>query len=247
MNSSRTDVQVLEAVVSWLTTAYESRRLLSGIIYVHPIRSVRMRGSATRTFDVFSKLVGPDSFHSIILVTTMWDLLYGSLVGQQREEQLREVWWRDLIDKGSKTARSTGDRDSALAKLEKIAFDHMMLTTAGAPLAIQKEIVDEQKPLEATSAYKTLSHRVDEMVSEHRKQLDSIEQKDIRERARMQAVIDQLREEQAKLKALKVDYRQQAKVSKMVEVRKPNIHVRLHAEDFLRIDPPPPYIEKAPP
>ena len=91
-DSYRTDAQVLEEVVSWLTWAYESRQLLSGIVYVHPITSTRMRGSSTRSLDVFSKLVGPDSFNNIILVTTMWDVLPEPLTRQQREEQLQEQW-----------------------------------------------------------------------------------------------------------------------------------------------------------
>ena len=241
-DSSRTDGQVLGEVASWLTSAYESRRLLSGIIYVHPITSTRMRGSAVRSLDVFSKLVGPDSFHNILLVTTMWDLLPEQLVGQQREEQLREEWWRMLIDKGSTTARSAGDRDSALAILKSVVFDQTMLTTAGAPLAIQKEIVDEQKPLEATSAYEALKRRMDDMVAEHREQLDLIEKSNIEERARMQAEIDKLREEQAGLTAVNTKYQQHGKLFQRFEHMK--IYVQLHTEDFLEIDPPPPYIEK---
>lgn len=138
----------------------------------------------------------------------MWDLLPDRLTGQLREEQLRELWWRDLIDKGSTTARSAGDRDSALAILKKVAFDQTVLTTLGAPLAIQKEIVDEQRPLEATSAYEALQRKVDEMASEHRQQLELIKQENIQERARMQTEIDKLREEQAGLKAVRSEFQQ---------------------------------------
>ena len=246
-DSNRTDAQVLEEIVSWLTSSYKSRRLLSGIIYLQPITSTRMYGSAVRSLDVFSKLVGPDSFHNIVLVTTMWDLLSDLAIGQQREEQLQEQWWRYLIDRGSTTARSVGDRDSALAILKRVAFEQIMLKTAGAPLAVQKEIVDERKPLEATSAYDALKHRVDEMSLEHSRQLELIQQSNIQERAQMQAEIDKLRREKDDLKAIAAVYQQQGKDSRRVHVSKTNVYVRLNAEDFLEVDPPPPYAEPIPP
>lgn len=130
-----TDVEVLERVAAWLTKTYKRGQRLSGIVYTHPITSTRMTGSAARGLDVFSGLVGPKSFHSIILVTTMWDLLPNASVGEKREEELQNQFWRALIDGGSLTARSFGDRSSALAIVRSMASSQL----PGASLAIQRK------------------------------------------------------------------------------------------------------------
>ena len=244
-DTTRTDAEVFEEVVSWLTRTYQSRSLLSGIIYVHPITSTRMRGSAVRSLDVFSRLVGPDSFQNITLVTTMWDLLPDQSVGELREEQLREDWWRGLIEKGSITARSSGDRDSALIIMKRTAFDQRMAATSGAPLAIQKEIVDERKPLEATSAFEALHKRLEDMEQRHRDQLTAVEQDHLRDKTRMRAEIDKLKEERADLHRQKSVQVQE--VPAVVEVSKiqADIYVRMSAGELLEIDPPPAYTPKA--
>jgi hypothetical protein len=70
-DTDRTDVEVLQEVSSWPAQSYQSKRFLSGILYLHPITSNRMGGSSLKSLDVFTRLVGPDSFHNILLVTTM--------------------------------------------------------------------------------------------------------------------------------------------------------------------------------
>ncbi|KAL8838918.1 MAG: hypothetical protein Q9170_001955 [Blastenia crenularia] len=231
-----TDAQVLEELATWLSTTYKSKRLLSGIIYLHPITDVRMRGSATQSLQIFDRLVGPDSFHNILLVTTMWDLLPDKSVGESREESLRDQFWRPLIERGCITARSLGDRKSALEVMEKVAFDPRMAVTSGAPLTIQKEIVDGHKSLEHTSAGEALARRLDAMEESHRKQINSIESKNKRERNRMQEQIDKLQQEQARLKAGQLTTHDFEKKNVATD-----IYMRFTAEDFLNLDAPPPY------
>ena len=89
-DTTRTDVEVLEEIIDWLSETYKSKKLLTGIVYVHPITATRMRGSSVRSLEVFSQLVGIDSFHNILLVTTMWDLLSDQAVGLSREELERK-------------------------------------------------------------------------------------------------------------------------------------------------------------
>ncbi|KAL8811659.1 MAG: hypothetical protein Q9200_001629 [Gallowayella weberi] len=236
------DVEVLEALASWLTKKYKSSQLLSGIIYLHPITDSRVRGSTAKSLEVFQRLVGPDSFHNIVLVTTMWDLLPDKFIGEAREEMLREEFWRPLIEKGSVTDRSYGDRRSALAVMQRVAFDQKMAKTSGAPLKIQREIVDEHRPLEATSAGEVLARRLDEIERKYKEQIQSIESKNRLERDWMQEEIEKLREEQIKLKTRHTTTQVQpsSNESKVTSISA-NISLRIGANDLLEVDAPPPY------
>jgi hypothetical protein len=244
-DTSRTDVEVLEEVSSWLTQSYKSRQLVSGIIYLHPITSNRMRGSALNSLDVFAGLVGPDSFHNILLVTTMWDLLPDPSLGESREEELREHIWKSLIEKGSITAQSSGDRQSALAIMKRIAFDQRMRSTCGAPLAIQKEVVDEHRTLDATSAGEALARRMDSMEQQHREELSQLGRENEEERNRMQDEVNALREEQLRLKKGQPARHQQDKYDRNTPTMNASIYVHLNTDELLRVDPPLPYAPKA--
>lgn len=236
-----TDALVLEKLATWMSTTYRSKQLLSGVIYLHDIQKSRMRGSDVKSLEVFDKLVGPESFKNILLVTTKWDLLPNISIGESREDILRDKFWRNLITRGCTTARSFGDRSSALKIMETVAFDLNMATTSGAPLTIQKEIVDQEMPLEITSAGEALARRLDAMEENHRKQINSIENQHKLERDRMQERIDKLQQEQAKLKAGQLTANQPEKRSVVTD-----IYMRFTAEDLLTLSPPPPYTPREP-
>lgn len=161
----RTDAQVLKEVAYWLTVAYETTRRLSGIIYLHPILHSRMTGSMVKNLAVFEKLVGADNFEKVILVTTMWDALKDGYDGVRREQELKEKHWASMIERGSVTARSAGDRASVLRIVERIAFDQRASSLP--VLAIQREMVDEHKSLADTGAAKVLRQEMREMQQRH--------------------------------------------------------------------------------
>ena len=238
-------MKVLEEVSGYLVHSYHSQRLLSGIVYLHPITSNRMRGSSLRSLDIFARLVGPDSFYNILLVTTMWDLLPDPSFGESREEELRENFWKSLIEKGSITARSSGDRQSALAIIKRVAFDQRMGSTSGVALAIQKEIVDEHKTLDATSAGEALARGMDTMAQQHRKELNQIRRENEEERNRMQEEIKVLRDEQLRLRKAQPAHPQHNKEDRNKPTINASIYTHLNIDELFGVDPPPPYIPKA--
>ena len=236
----RTDKEVFADIVEWLKLTYESRKLLSGIVYLHPITRTRITKSSATSLDVFASLVGPDSLHNISLVTTMWDLLNDDITGEKRERELHETFWNDLIQKGSITARFSGNRGSALLVLRRIAFDQRMASTSGAALNIQKEMVDERKSLEATSAAEALTHRLDEMEHRYSKQLMEIEQKNVEGKKQMQVEIDRLNGEQTRLLALQIPQNEQGKAEQKISSIIARVQVAMGAEKLLNIEASPP-------
>ncbi|PON26905.1 hypothetical protein TGAM01_v204406 [Trichoderma gamsii] len=84
----RSDVQVLQDL-HWFSRSFEEGTRLSGMIYLHRITDVRMTGSARRNLVMFQKLCGENAFSSVVLATTMWNLVEEA-TDEQRERELIE-------------------------------------------------------------------------------------------------------------------------------------------------------------
>ena len=72
---------------------------VAGIIYLHEITQTRMVGTAIRNLEMFKKLCGNDALVNVVLGTTKWGELRPE-VGQKREKQLAELFWKDMIQRG---------------------------------------------------------------------------------------------------------------------------------------------------
>lgn len=148
-DTDRSDTDILREIANWLIISYENSVFLSGIIYMHRITDVRLGGSSLRNLRMFKKLLGEDPLPRVILVTTFWDLIPTLKDGELREQQLCQEhgFWKDMIARGSRIARSLQDRDSALSILELF-----LPFKSGVVLEIQRELVDQGRVLKETNA-----------------------------------------------------------------------------------------------
>lgn len=119
--------------------------LLSGVLFLHRISDNRVAGSALRNMDMFQLLCGVNGLSNVVFVTTMWDLV-NEATGEKREEELREKFWKPMIDRQSRTARFHYTAESAWELLGQFTQHHPV------KLQIQTQMVDERKPLAKTSA-----------------------------------------------------------------------------------------------
>ena len=99
-DDTRTDSEILRALIAWLTEAATQKITLSGIIYLHRINQPRLQGSAKKNIRQFERLCGDGALAKVILVTTMWDI-EDSEVAVERERQLRETkeFWGYMTQK----------------------------------------------------------------------------------------------------------------------------------------------------
>lgn len=74
-DTNKKDVEVLREIASWLVVSANNDILLSGLVYLHPMTDNRFRGSAMRNLYMFKKLCGERCLPSVVLATTMWDLV----------------------------------------------------------------------------------------------------------------------------------------------------------------------------
>ncbi|KAG9845925.1 hypothetical protein KCU98_g6587, partial [Aureobasidium melanogenum] len=155
-DTNRTDSDVLRDIVFWLNAAYKKNVRLSGIVYLHPIDHNRMTGSAYKNLRMFHKLCGDESLQTVVLGTTMWANVDEGL-GENRFQKLQNTpeFWGNMMAKGSRVFRHDDSRTSAM-KLIGYILDQGKTTV----LQIQRQMIDEGKSLNETSAGEELEREL---------------------------------------------------------------------------------------
>ena len=149
-DSTRSDTQVLSEIAAWLGDCYKNKILLHGILYLHRITDIRMQGSAKKNLLMFKQLCGQDALRKVILVTTMWDKLLGrESEGASREKELMDTpeSWGWMLAKGSSSHRHDNTEFSARNMFDLLARHNEPIATD-----LQKQLVDESRTLDQTSA-----------------------------------------------------------------------------------------------
>lgn len=153
----RTDKSVLRSLVAWLSLTYKNSIRLHGVLYLHRITDVRMQGSTKGSVSLFRQLCGADNLKHVLLVTTMWDALDKKEVGVSRETELvrNEDFWGCMVKNGSQVERHYDTIESARNLIDIFLprdCDQRLEPRPQMELAIQREMVDQHKVLESTSA-----------------------------------------------------------------------------------------------
>ncbi|KAF9004220.1 kinase-like domain-containing protein [Cyathus striatus] len=150
-DSERTDYEVLKDIVNWLADTYRQDIVLTGILQLHSIAEVRMRGTPRKNLDVFRRLCGEDALKNVILTTTYWDKVPLN-IAEMRESQLKSVFWGQMIEHGCRINRFYPPTMETAWSLVS-SFDNNARRPA---LTVQTEIVIQKKKLHQTSAFGAL-------------------------------------------------------------------------------------------
>ncbi|KAF8959518.1 P-loop containing nucleoside triphosphate hydrolase protein [Flammula alnicola] len=176
------DSEILRRISVWLAASYSDSMKLGGVIYLHEITQVRMLGTTRRNIDVFMKLCGHNSLKSVILGTTKWDQGVTLAVGQQREKQLEDNYWKEMLNAGAQKFRIRNDKESAwniinviIDRYKKNNLDPKLGTkTPGDILQIQNELVNLQKIIPDTEAGKSLRYSLQEALDMQKKRAEKL-------------------------------------------------------------------------
>ena len=165
--------------------------MLSGLLYFHRISDNRVAGTPLRNLTMFKELCGGDNFKNVALVTTMWGEVFEE-VGLQREQELKEDFWKTMIRLGSTAHRFHLTEESAWEIINTIP---MSVPAARQPLQIQREMVDHNKPLHRTSAGKVVLRSIADMLTGFKKFMNRSgkspkSNKDIQDRASQTPLYD---------------------------------------------------------
>ncbi|KAI0451118.1 P-loop containing nucleoside triphosphate hydrolase protein [Xylaria acuta] len=170
-DTNRKDTEILRTLGAWLTATYSSGIKLSGIIYCHRINQTRMQGSAMKNIQLFRSLCGDDALSKVVLVTTMWDIEKLD-IAERREKELKETtkYWGSMVAKGSRVLRHYNTQQSAFALIETFVKDDSKIV-----LGIQKEMVNDQKPLDKSEAGKDIKALLDGQNASLRSDIQNLE------------------------------------------------------------------------
>ena len=163
------DVDILRDISSWLETMYNPRdgqgqkgeTKLAGIVYLHDISLTRMLGSTRKNLDVFQKLCGNDALQRVVLCTTKWSDIYKE-DGDTRTRQLKENYWKEMIEGGS-TVRKFEDSQESAWELIGWIIEEDRLGKMDA-LQIQMELVEAKKLIPDTDAGRLLRYSLDQLL-----------------------------------------------------------------------------------
>ncbi|KAH6874970.1 P-loop containing nucleoside triphosphate hydrolase protein [Thelonectria olida] len=155
-DTNRSDTQIFQDIAFFLSQTYKLGLRLGGIIYLHRITDNRVSGSAMRSFNLVKKMCGPEAAKFATLVTTTWDAVqlespkHDETAAREHELRTIDEYWGSMVNHGSPMQRWTGTRASALSILTTLLW----LSDNRGPvvLRLQKELVDEHKDLDDTSA-----------------------------------------------------------------------------------------------
>ena len=215
-DTNKSNAELLRDIALLLGALHIEDVGIIGLIYLHRITDQRVGGSSLRSMQIFQSLCGIQCFPNIVLVTTMWDILEQNDAvdtGLSREEILKEKdeFWGEMVKGEAEVTRHDGQLKSAEAILAKILSRNRTVV-----MDIQKELVDDDLPLEETKVGRLLLEDIMVTRGRHQRDLseiqegleDAVKQYDeemiatmAEERRRIEALIEGTEESENRLKS----------------------------------------------
>jgi hypothetical protein len=143
--------------------------MLTGLLFLQRISDNRMTGTSQKNTRLFEMVCGTGALQNVILVTTMWNAV-DETTGSAREKDLQTHFWDSMITSGSRVARFDYTYQSAWSILNQFTGDLR-------PLLLQKEMVEDKKPLAQTSVGIALFQILDQLVKQFRDTIFALRQR----------------------------------------------------------------------
>ncbi|KAF9450889.1 hypothetical protein P691DRAFT_725104 [Macrolepiota fuliginosa MF-IS2] len=187
------DLDILKMISDWLRKTFERKLQLSGLLYMHRISDNRMAGTPLKNLDMFRKLCGEEGFKKVIFTTTIWPDASDTEATDtaiEREKELKQTYWRDMIKEGSSTLRFENTQRSAWCILDQLLIHQ----SSRQSILIQRELVEFKKHLPNTAAGRQLYGIIEKLVERQRDVLRRMreELKKTSDPSVMQALVDEL-------------------------------------------------------
>lgn len=117
---------------------------------------------------MFRNLCGDSTLKNVVLVTNMWGRVQEVGVGEAREKELSQVYFRPALEKDAQLARHHNTTQSAHDILRRI------LKNDPAPLLIQRELVDEGKDIKSTAAGEAVNEDLNALIKRHEAEMGTL-------------------------------------------------------------------------
>ena len=201
-DTSLTESEILTDISRLLTFQSQMGIGLKGVIYLHRITDNRYQGSSLKALNIFKKICGELAFKNVLLVTTRWNEIKEA-DGAAREKQLREDFWAYMLGNGSTMTRFNSTRESAMVIVSKLVSKQTIV------LELQRELVNEGRTLQETTAGGFISENVAELKAQCEGALRDLEEIRKKSQENDRTIADQIRgdlkKEKDRLEKLKED------------------------------------------
>ena len=186
-DGTRSDIEVLKNIASYVNGICAEGKRLSGVLYLHDITLGRMRGSGFQNLEMLPRLVGQDKLRFITLVTTHWGRLADPSQEERNEAQLatNDRYWKPLLSghPPAQMHRFLNTADSAW-EIIRTHLDHHFMP------AVTEQTVIQGLSLERSDAGITLQRNVDQHLAE---QLAAAEAQGVQAQAEVAAAKEEAR------------------------------------------------------
>ena len=117
---------------------------------------------------MFRKLCGERTLKNVTIMTNMWGRVAPE-EGEDREQQLKDEYFRAAIENGAQLRRHDDTPESARAILRTV------LNNTPAVLEIQRELIDDRKGIEQTGAGEELRGEMSRTLVKYQREIKELE------------------------------------------------------------------------
>jgi hypothetical protein len=149
-----------------------------------------MTGSVLKNLRIFSSLCGQRAMPNVVLATTMWGKVDKN-EGSEREAELKNDFWEDMVEDGCRIARFANTHESAW----KIIGSH--LERRNVDVSLPREVVDDSLRLNETKAGIALNKELEKLIKDRKDAARMLEHQ--AKKQDNELVVNQLNERKAQL------------------------------------------------
>jgi len=91
---------------------------------LHCITDNRMTGSLLKSLKIFTNLCGQEVMPNVVIATTMWGEVKTEH-GERREKELKDTFWKDLLDRGCRVERFEDTYESAWFVIDHLTTEDL--------------------------------------------------------------------------------------------------------------------------
>ncbi|KAJ3524910.1 hypothetical protein NM208_g11864 [Fusarium decemcellulare] len=187
-DTTRSDINILEILATYLGASYANGVRVHGIIMLHPISNNRMTGSSLRNIDMIKTMCGFTSYENLAIATTMWPETPSyteikSLKERETELLTDDRFFGALVARGARMFRHNerGRRDASdeAASAQRIMAYLVNQANFHPPdvLQLQREMIDQRLTLGETAAGIAAARDLHKARQDHKRQLKELKAK----------------------------------------------------------------------
>ncbi|KZP21707.1 hypothetical protein FIBSPDRAFT_1019537 [Athelia psychrophila] len=156
----KSDIEILSLIAGWFVAVYKEHIPLAAIVYLHRISDNRMAGSPLKNLIMVASMCGQAAMPRVILGTTMWSEVPGD-VAVRRDNELRNIFWKDMLAQGCKVQPFSDSYESAWKMIG-------MLPTTREDVILSSEIIEDKKRLNETVAGVMLNSELRRLIADQK-------------------------------------------------------------------------------